>query len=105
MSIYPDHAGFKATDTSQGAAEAITEHLGYLQALTHRVIIDAGPRGLTAHEAAEVTGFDKSAIQPRTSELRRKGKIVDSGQRRINPTSGKPAIVWVAADLVKAGAT
>lgn len=64
----------------------------------------AGLDGLTAHETADELGFDKMAIQPRLSELRRKGRIIDSGRRRDNATSGKRAIVWVAADLAEAGA-
>jgi hypothetical protein len=38
--------------------------------------------------------MDRWSIQPRTSELRRKGLIRDSGKRRQNAT-GKSAIVWV----------
>jgi hypothetical protein len=40
--------------------------------------------------------MDRWSIQPRTSELKRKGLIRDSGQRRPNCT-GKKAIVWTAA--------
>ena len=42
--------------------------------------------------------MDRWSIQPRTSELRRKGLIRDSGRRRPNAT-GKRAIVWIASDL------
>jgi hypothetical protein len=40
--------------------------------------------------------MDRWSIQPRTTELKRKGLIRDSGQRRPNST-GKQAIVWIAA--------
>jgi len=46
--------------------------------------------------------MDRWSIQPRTSELKRKGLIMDSGQRRPNCT-GKLAIVWVAKAIVSEG--
>ena len=52
--------------------------------------------GLTADELSARLEMDRWSIQPRTSELKRKGLIRDSGQRRPNRT-GKQAIVWVAA--------
>lgn len=55
----------------------------------------AGPRGLTADELAQRLDMDRYSIEPRTSELRRKGLIRDSGRRRKN-ASGKMAIVWVS---------
>ena len=44
---------------------------------------------------AEAMGVDRTTAQPRTSELRLRHMIKDSGQRRRN-ASGKRAIVWVA---------
>lgn len=54
----------------------------------------ADPRGLTADELAQRLDMDRYSIEPRTSELRRKGLIRDSGRRRKN-ARGKMAIVWV----------
>lgn len=51
--------------------------------------------GLTTEELSTVTGIAYSALQPRTSELRDRGGIIDSGHRRPN-RSGKSAIVWKA---------
>jgi hypothetical protein len=45
--------------------------------------------------------MDRWSIQPRTTELCRKGLIRDSGQRRRNAT-GKLAIVWIAASRAPA---
>lgn len=95
MNVYPDYPGYQATDTSAEAAEAISEHLGRLQAMVLTAIAKRGSMGLTAHETATVLQSDRTAIQPRLSELRRKGRIVDSGLRRLN-ASGKRAIVWIA---------
>lgn len=99
---YPDFPGFKATDTSQEAAEAISEHLGRLQAMTFATVLNAGSNGLTAHEACDALAMDRVAIQPRLSELRRKGRILDSGQRRRN-ASGKRAVVWIAKQVQSDG--
>jgi hypothetical protein len=56
---------------------------------------DAGAEGLTTDELASWLDMDRWSIQPRTSELRRKGMIRDSGKRRPNAT-GKRAIVWTS---------
>ncbi len=95
MSTYPDAPGHRNIDTSVAAADAIAPKLGRLQRMAETTIRDAGPLGLTADELAARLDMDRWSIQPRTSELRRKGLIRDSGQRRQNAT-GKAAIVWVA---------
>jgi len=96
MSIYPDAPGHRNINTSVAAADALAPKLGRLQRMAEDAIRDAGWLGLTADELAAKLGMDRYSIQPRTSELRRKGLIRDSGQRRPNST-GKMAIVWVAA--------
>ncbi len=95
MSSYPDAPGHRLVDTSMAAADALAPKLGRLQRMTEAAIREAGWIGLTADELAATLGMDRWSIQPRTSELRRKGLIRDSGQRRPNAT-GKMAIVWVA---------
>lgn len=96
MNKYPDNAGHRNVDTSVAAAEAVAPHLGRLQRLTQEAIFEAGPQGLTADEIACRLSLDRYSVQPRTSELRCKGLIRDSGERRPNKT-GKMAIVWVKA--------
>ncbi len=93
---YPDTPGHRGIDTSIAAAEALASKCGRLQKLTLQAISDAGIAGLTADECAERLSSDRWSIQPRTSELRRKGLVIDSGMRRRNAT-GKAAIVWVLA--------
>ncbi|MFP5328876.1 MAG: hypothetical protein ACLGHC_01895 [Alphaproteobacteria bacterium] len=95
---YPDAPGHRGVDTSIDAAESVAPKLGRLQKLTLEAIKSRGAQGLTADEAAEVLEQDRYSIQPRTSELRRKGQIIDSGKRRRNAT-GKSAIVWVAREF------
>lgn len=96
MSTYPDAPGHRNVDTSIAAANALAPKLGRLQRMSQSAIRDAAEQGLTADELAAQLDMDRWSIQPRTSELKRKGLIRDSGQRRPNAT-GKLAIVWVAA--------
>lgn len=95
MNIYPDAPGHRNVDTSIAAAEALAPKLGRLQRMAEQAIRDAGLKGLTADELAARLEMDRWSIQPRTSELKRKGLIRDSGMRRPNAT-GKQAIVWIA---------
>lgn len=95
MSTYPDAPGHRNVDTSIAAADALAPKLGQLQRMAETTIRDAGHSGLTADELAARLGMDRWSIQPRTTELKRKGLIRDSGQRRQNAT-GKQAIVWIA---------
>ena len=78
------------------AARSIDIATSHLQRIALRAIRAAGARGLTTHELAETVRIHRDAIQPRTSELRERGLIRDSGGRRQNVT-GKYAIVWVAS--------
>jgi hypothetical protein len=92
---YPDEPGHRGVDTSVAAANAIANSAGRLQRMALFAIREMGPGGLTTQELADRTGVDVASIQPRTSELRRMGLIVDSRQRRRN-RNGKSAIVWTA---------
>ncbi len=95
MSTYPNAPGHRGVDTSIAASEALIPKLGRLQNMALCAIKEAGWLGRTADELAARLEMDRYSIQPRTSELKRKGLIRDSGQRRPN-SSGKLAIVWVA---------
>lgn len=95
MSSYPDAPGHRNVETSIAAANALAPQLGHLQRVALAAIREAGWLGHTADELAAQLEMDRYSIQPRTSELKRKGLIRDSGQRRPN-ASGKQAIVWIA---------
>ena len=95
MSTYPDAPGHRNVETSIAAAEALAPKLGRLQRMAETTIRSAGAHGLTADELAARLDMVRWSIQPRTSELKSKGLIRDSGRRRPNAT-GKAAIVWIA---------
>lgn len=95
MTRYPDAPGHRGVDTSITAANDLAPRLGRLQWLTLWSIREAGETGRTSDEIAIALSIDPRSIQPRTTELCRKGMIRDSGRRRLNVT-GKAAIVWVA---------
>lgn len=96
---YPNAPGHRGVETSIAAANDIAPECGRLQRMVLEAVREAGPHGLTADELAAKLGMDRWSVQPRTSELRAKRLIGDSGQRRRNMT-GKNAIVWVAHELL-----
>lgn len=94
---YPDVARHRGVDTDIEAAETMPPKIGRVQRLALEAVRNAGERGLTSDETAETLHSDRWSIQPRLSELRLKGLVVESGLRRRNST-GKNAIVWVTPD-------
>ena len=84
-------------DSPTAASVDHLEPQGRLQLLTFTGIREATHEGMTAHEVSLAMGFDRHSIQPRISELQRKGLVIASGKRRRNP-SGKTAIVWIASE-------
>lgn len=53
---------------------------------------------MTTDECADRLGIDKLSIRPRFSELAALSKIADTGERHVNPSSGKRAIVWCISE-------
>lgn len=94
MVSYPNKPGHRGIDTSIAAAEAFAPHLAYCQHVVHQVVEEAGAYGAIGDEIAEKLGWDRYAVRPRTSELKKKGLIVDSGRRRPG-RSGRLTTVWV----------
>ena len=93
---YPDLPGFKGeSGTGREAAAAIAPKMGRLQRLVRELVAARGEQGLTPEEACDLAGHERVSLQPRFSELKAKGAIVDSGKRRVNLSSRKRAVVWV----------
>jgi hypothetical protein len=100
---YPDAPGFKGeAETGREAAEAMAPKFGRLQGMVRDAITARGAEGLTPEEAADLYEMNRVSLQPRFSELRAKGMIVDSGLRRRNGSSGKRAVVWVLPEFAPA---
>lgn len=94
-SRYPHVAGHAlGSDTSREAAESINDFLPACQ----RSVLGALADGvtLTGDEIAERIGWERWAVRPRLAELKRLGKIRDTGARRVNRASGRRAAVWEA---------
>lgn len=95
LSRYPYGAGYQNTDTSRAAAAGVTTKTTTWRQRVIEVLHKAGPNGATVHETAAALGAPVSTIQPRFSELVQLGRIRDSEKRRVNPSSGKKAIVYI----------
>lgn len=91
MSEYPDAPGHKARETSAAAAAAAADTAPFLRARVLDTLASAGD--LTADECAGLLGLSVLSIRPRFSELARKGRIRETGERREN-VSGRSAAVW-----------
>jgi len=85
------------SDTSAEAYASIAPMADHLRAVVHKVLY-AHPSGLTVDETCKVAGYARYSLQPRFTELLKKGMIRDTGQRRRN-VSGANAIVWRATVL------
>ena len=94
MNNYPETAGSYGLGGSDEAAARITPTLAALQAKVAAVVEAAGPHGATGDEIAASLGWDKYRVRPRTSELRKLGRILASQKRRPSET-GVMSIVWV----------
>lgn len=89
-------APYVGRDTSREAAQAIQSRMNRLQELVLRAITNAGMRGKTDLELEHDLELIGSTVRPRRRELELKGLIVDSGLRRLTPSSRR-SIVWRAA--------
>ena len=79
------------TNTSKESAVHIA---GKAHTIRAKVMQELLGSPLASFELAKATGISYRSIQPRTSELRDKGLISDSGNRRTDPETGRDSIVW-----------
>jgi predicted HTH transcriptional regulator len=87
-------ARHNAPETSHEAAESVAPVASRLAKRVYEHIKDRG--GLTCFEVEEITELSHQTASARITELRQKGLIKDSGQRRLTG-SGRKAVVWVVA--------
>lgn len=87
-----------ASDTSIEAAKSID--VNRLEKLVLKAIQDAGKKGMTQSELLRrFPDLSYSSVTARPSALKRKGFIVDSGNRRPGP-SGRSQAVLIGAEYV-----
>lgn len=86
---YPHAAGHRGVPTSEAAARSVDAE--GLRWAVRRALEDGGP--MTADECAAAMGLSVLSVRPRFSELKRLGRIAETGQRRPN-ASGRMAAVW-----------
>jgi hypothetical protein len=94
--VYPQAPGYRDRNTSRAAARAMQPRQGTIQA----EVLDAlAIRPMTSFELAAAIGRSYRSVQPRTAELARstdtRGALIkDTGARRVDPETGRNAIVW-----------
>lgn len=94
MPYRADGIGYRSTDTSAAAADAVATKAKPLREQAFDLLM-AEPAGLTADEIAERLGRHYGSIRPRLTELRDAGRVTDSGLRR-STAMGAMQIVWAA---------
>ena len=88
------HARRTDPDTSHEAACSIDgEVVTRLESIVEDFIRSKGSAGATGHEIIAATGLPNETVTPRTRPLVEKGRIVNSGEKRVAP-SGRRQIVW-----------
>ena len=60
--------------------------------------IRQSPHGLTLWEIVDNLKWPINSVSGRVTELAAMGKIRDSGGRKVNPRTGKRAVVWVSKE-------
>lgn len=91
IDIYPNHPGFRDTDTSRASAEAMKPRAATVRLM---VLEALKLRPMTSQELADYLRLPFSTVQPRTAEGRAKGLIEDSGKRGRSRDPSKLSIVW-----------
>ena len=91
VTTYPENPGHQHSDTSLKAAEAVSGKAAVLRDHCLSYLREFGPR--TADEVAAMMGESLLTIRPRITELRRMGKVRDTGVRRPSSTGHASAVV------------
>ena|SRR5260370_11407516 len=88
---YPDVPGHRGRETSIEAAENIASRASVIRERVYAFLQNNGPHA--EFEITAASGFPRWTVQPRVSELRKAGRIIATGERRINPETGASADV------------
>jgi predicted transcriptional regulator len=93
---YPDAPGFKVAGPSEEAAEAIGGTANKMRAAVLARLAQC-PAGATADEIAKDLNLSILSVRPRVSELKRTGKIKQTGARRKNESGMTATVWWIAS--------
>jgi len=100
--LFSEHGLARNTDPPTSKVAAQTVKAARLELLVLGVFVKMRKQGkfggLTIRELAKIEDYDLWSISPRFRPLVNKGLIYDTEVRRINPLSGKKAIVWDATE-------
>lgn len=88
----PPHA--PRSETSREAARRIAAGAGTLRARYLRLLMRAGERGLTDHEAARMLHCSLTTVQPRRAELLDEGVRVEAAPHHRDSPYGRPCVCW-----------
>ncbi len=92
MPYIDGEAGFKATGTSQDAAEAVKPKAAQMRQAVLDYLKASGGH-LTADEVADGMGLSPLQVRPRLTELLHLYRVEDTGARRPSAL-GRPSVVW-----------
>lgn len=91
----PEGVGFARTDSSIAGAKVAIPKVAMLRVKVRNCLASSG-RPLSSEQIAYAINEDYRSVQPRVSELRKDGIIVDSGTRVLS-SRGVPIIAWTLA--------
>lgn len=87
-------------DTQQMAWDDLQDTISRKRTVVLEAITKS-PDGLPLFKLVKRLGWPVNRVSGRVTELRRLGRIEDSGLREVNPDSGKLGIVWKAIQCSK----
>lgn len=92
---YPHVPGHRGnSDTGIAAAQSMIPFVGTIRNRVLAVVAVAGLTGAIGDEVGDALDLLPHQVRARLSELRRDGKVADSGKRRKG-ASGRSGIAWV----------
>lgn len=85
-------------ETSRQGAQSVAYRAGSQKAKLLQAYADAGERGLTSEQAAEIADLMRTGYWKRASELRQDGLIAETDQTRTG-TAGVAQMIYVITSL------
>ncbi len=96
---YPDTPGYQNTETSKAAARSMVSIAETRREEVFSKISASSFKGITAEQIRKSLELSCNCkVYPRISELRKKGRILDSGRKRRNE-NGRLATIWTIEGL------